>query len=203
MISADYTTFFSIMAGVGATLFGLIFVAISIKPEVTQTENPSVMRQVQIASAYGALLNPLVISLFALRPQATIGSIAVALSALGLASTLIMGTSLVFDARSGAKILRSGSFVVGSLVLYGFELFDAIRLVVGPADRSALNDLTTILIVMYLYGIARAWDMVGARQFHLQDALTSWAPDKIKDILSRSSNASPAEQTNDERKPRG
>jgi len=58
-------------------------------------------------------------------------------------------------------------------------------------------------VVIYLYGIARAWDMVGARRFHLQDALTSWEPDKIKDILSRSSAVPPAEQTNDERKQDG
>lgn len=200
MVPVDFITFFSVLAGVGATLFGLIFVAISIKPEVTTAGNPAVMRQVQIASAYGALLNPLVISLFALRPQATIGTITVILSAIGLGSTLIMGMSLVRDARNGEKILRSGLFVVGSLVLFGFELFEGIRLEVVPADHLALDDLTTVLVVIYLYGIARAWDMVGARQFHVQDLLISWAPDRLKDMLSGASAPSPTEQAKDESK---
>ncbi|HEY2596625.1 MAG TPA: hypothetical protein VGK33_22255 [Chloroflexota bacterium] len=77
MVSADFVPFFTTTAGVGATLFGLIFVVISIRPEVAQAQTASVMRQVQVATAYSALLNPLVISMLALPPRATIAAITI------------------------------------------------------------------------------------------------------------------------------
>ena len=197
MVPAAFATFFSVLAGVGATLFGLVFVAISIQPETIRTENPSVMRQVQTASAYTALLNPLVISLLALPPQATIGTVTVIMSAIGLVNTLVMGISLFRDARNKTKILRSSLFVFGSLVLFGFELYFAIRLALAPADRAALSDLTTLLVLIYLYGIARAWDLVGARQFHLQEVFTPLVPNRISAILS---GTPPTEQTKDDSK---
>jgi hypothetical protein len=61
MVPPEFTTFFAIMAGVGATLFGLIFVAITIRPEVARSDHSSLRLQFQVASAYTALLNPLVI----------------------------------------------------------------------------------------------------------------------------------------------
>jgi hypothetical protein len=51
MVPADFANFFVVMAGVGATLFGLIFLAVSMKPESTLAANAPVMRQVQVASS--------------------------------------------------------------------------------------------------------------------------------------------------------
>ncbi len=199
MVPADFAPFFSVMAGVGATLFGLIFVVITIKPEVTSAENTSVMRQVQVASSYGALLNPLVISLFALVLHATIGIVTLVLSVIGLVSTSIMGVSLFQDSLSWAKKLKSVVFLLGSSVIFGFEVFYAIRLVVAPGDLSALSDLTTLLVIIYLYGIARAWDLVGARQFHIREVLTHFVPKGMEESLSDTLHA---ESTKDANKPR-
>ncbi len=171
MVPADFANFFAVMAGVGATLFGLIFLVISIKPEITSPENTSVLRQVQVASSYSALLNPLVISLIALVPHATIGLVTLIMSVIGLINTIIMGVSLLQDSLSWAKKLNSVFFIFGSLIIFSFEIFYAIRLVVAPGDLSALYNLTTLLVIIYLYGIARAWDLVGARQFHIQEVL--------------------------------
>jgi hypothetical protein len=182
------------MAGVGATLFGLIFLVISIKPE-----NTSVMRQVQIASSYSALLNPLVISLIALVPHATIGTVTLIMSALGLVNTVIMGVSLLQDSLSWTKKLNSVLFIIGSLVIFSFEIFYAIRLLAAPGDLSALYDLTTLLVIIYLYGIARAWDLIGARQFHILEALAPLVPQRMEEIISDTLHA---ENTKDSSKQR-
>jgi hypothetical protein len=184
MVPADFVNFFSVMAGVGATLFGLIFLVISLKPETTSAENAVVMQQVQVASSYSALLNPLIISLLALVPHATIGAVTLIMSAIGLVNTIVMGVSLFQDALSWAKKLKSAFFVVSSTVIFSFEIFYAIRLVVIPGDLSALSDLTTLLVIIYLYGIARAWDLVGVRQFHLRELYTPFLPRRIEEILS-------------------
>jgi hypothetical protein len=171
MVPPGFTTFFVVMAGVGATLFGLIFLVISIKPESTVWANTSVMSQVQAASAYTALLNPLVISLIALVPYEQIGKVTLVMSSIGLANTLVMSLSLLKGKFSWIEGLRKLIFILGSFVIYGFEISYAIHLLLSPTDLSTLSSLAILLVVIYLYGIARAWDLVGGRQFHIQELL--------------------------------
>ncbi len=183
MVPADFTNFFAVMAGVGATLFGLIFLVISINPE-----NATVMRQVQIASSYTALLNPLVISLIALVPHETIDGITITMSAIGLVNTILMSISLLQDPVSWIKKLRRAVFSLGSMTIFSFEIFYAIRLLITPGDLSALYNLSILLVIIYLYGIARAWDLVGARQFHLLEAFTPLAPKRMEEFISETRN---------------
>jgi hypothetical protein len=199
MVPVDFVTFFSTMAGVGATLFGLIFLVISIKPETTQAqaEKTSVIRQVQIASAYNALLNPLVISLFAIVPHATIGNITLIMGVIGLVSTITMGISLLEDSRGWATKLKNVFFILSSIVIFGFETFYARQLIITPGALFALANLTTLLVIIYLYGIARAWDLIGARQFHIKEVFTPLLPKRIRGIIS---DTSPTESTQDAHK---
>jgi hypothetical protein len=225
MVPADYANFFAVMAGVGATLFGLIFLVISIRPEVTSTESSSIMRQVQVASSYTALLNPLVISLRALVPHATIGLVTLIMSAIGLVNTIVMGVSLLQNAMLWRKLairksagnsalmwlpvlrfhviiriakkLNSIFFILGSTVIFGLEIFYAIRLDVVPGDLAALDSLTTLLVVIYLYGIARAWHLVGARHFHIQELFAPLIPKRMQEIVSDTLHA---ESTKDAKK---
>ncbi len=189
MVPVDFVPFFTTMAGVGATLFGLIFVVISIKPEVTHAETTSVMRQVQAASSYSALLNPLVISLLALLPRATITLI---MSAIGLVNTLIMGILLLRDSGDGVKKLPRVFFLLVGLVLFGFEIFYGIRLDLAPGDSATLHNLAILLVLIYVYGIARAWDLVGVRQFHIQEVLGP--------LISKGREERPSETPHDESK---
>jgi hypothetical protein len=180
MVPPDFVNFFTTMATVGATLFGLVFVVISIRPDVTRTENTSVMRQVQAASSYSAFLNPLVISLVALLPHAAIATIILVMSVIGLVNTIIMGIFLLRDARSWMKKLNNIFFILASLIMFGFETLYAIRLYIEPADISALYNLAVLLVIIYLYGIARAWDLVGARQFHIHEVLSPFIPGSME-----------------------
>lgn len=184
MVPTDFATFFAVMAGVGATLFGLIFLAVSMKPESTLAGNAPVMRQVQVASSYTALLNPLVISVIALVPHNPIGLVTLIMSSIGLTNTLIMSLSLVRGPYSRTEGLRRGVFSLGSFLLFGFEFLYAIRLSLSPTDLSSLDTLTTLLVIIYLYGIARAWDLIGARQFHLQEVLFPLTQKKHKNSPS-------------------
>ena len=174
MVSADFVPFFTTMAGVGATLFGLIFLVISIKPEVTRSETTSVMRQAQVASSYIALLDPLAISLIALLPRETIGTITIIMSTIGLLTIIIMGIFLLRASKGEMKKLPHGFFILLGLVIFSFEIFYGILLEREPADSATLHNLAILLVLIYLYGIARAWDLVGAHQFHIQEVVSSW-----------------------------
>lgn len=173
MIPPDYSSYFSTMAAVGATLFGLIFVAISIVPESVNTANASLDRQVRATTAYIALLNPLVISLFALIPHQQIGIVTIGMSTLGLLNTLSMVLTLIrFAGPSGTKF-RHSLFILGSFFLYGYESYFAIRLIKFPTDIAALYLLADLLIMISIFGVIRAWEMIGMHQFHLVNWLSS------------------------------
>ena len=195
MVPQNFTTFFAIMAGVGATLFGLIFVAITIRPELTRNDHSSLLPQFKVASAYTALLNPLVISLFALVPQTTIGGITMVMSSIGLVTGGLMGVTLVQVRLRWTKKVLSALFILVSLVMYGFELDYAIRLDTTPKNMPPLYSLTSLLILIYLYGIARAWDLVGARQFHILDVLGQFIPERIRESFSDTSPESSAQKS--------
>lgn len=195
MVPLSFVNFFTTLATVGATLFGLIFVVISIKPEVAHAENASVMHQVQIASSYSALLNPLVISLMALMPQATIGNTTLIMSAIGLFNTIIMGIFLLRDSRGWVKQRNTIIFIVASLTMYGFEIFYAIQLKIDPGDISTLENLAVVLIIIYIYGVARAWDLVGARQFHIQEVLNPLISKGLEEITASKPHTERSKET--------
>jgi hypothetical protein len=107
-----------------------------------------------------------------------------------------MGVSLLQHSPSWAKKLRSVVFILGGLVIFSFEMVYALRLVVIPGDLSALSDLTTWLVIVYVYGIARAWDLVGVRQFHLQELYMPFLPKRIEEILSDTPHAESTKDAN-------
>jgi hypothetical protein len=184
MVPPDYAGYFMTMAAVGATLFGLIFVVISIAPASIATASAPLERQVKALTAYSALLNPVIISLFALVPHQQIGIVVIILSLSGLLNTLIMVPALVQHSVQWSVRFRNSPFILAGFLLYGFETYYAVRLLQTPADSSALTALTDLLIIISVYGVARAWELVGIRQFQVQDWLSSLGATKKQENTS-------------------
>lgn len=180
----DYSVYFTTMAAVGATLFGLIFLVISIAPATIATPGAPRERQVRASTAYSALLNPLIISLFALVPHQQIGTVVIVLSMIGLINTLIMALILLHNKVQWSVRFRTSPFILVGLVLYGYETYYAVRLLQSPTDSSALNTLTDLLIVITVYGVAQAWELIGIRQFHAQEWLSSLIASQKKENAS-------------------
>lgn len=157
------------MAVVGATLFGLIFVAISISPEDVMASTGRIDRQVKATAAYIALLNPLMISLFALVPYQWIGIAATVLSWVGILNSVAMLVTLIQSKEINEGRLRNIALIAISFILYGFEAYVAIR-ITGPVfDEYWLSILADLLIFIILFGIIRAWELIGIRQFRIRD----------------------------------
>ena len=201
MVPPDYSFYFSAMAAVGATLFGLIFVAISIVPESVTTANASLERQVRAATSYIALLNPLVISLFALIPHQQIGVVATGMGTLGLLNTLGIALTLIRSAGPSGARLRHSLFILGGFVLYGYESYFAIRLIKSPADNVSLYFLADFLIMISIFGVIRAWELIGIRQFHLFNWLSSISMTKEAENHSDQDRASKETNSSEERSP--
>ncbi len=173
MAPLDYSTYFVTIASVGATLFGLIFIVISIAPQsITAAEAP-LERQVKATAAYTALLNPLIIALFALIPGEQIGIYVAALGGFGLINTCMMALTLLRESGRQVSRLRHSLFILAGFVLYSYEMYFAVLMLRSPSNPSPFIGLANILIILYIYGVFRAWDLVGIRQFHLRNWLFS------------------------------
>jgi hypothetical protein len=162
------------MAGIGAVLFGFVFLVMSIVPQSIVDESAPMGHQVKAASAYYAFLNPLLISLLALIPDQQIGVAVLTMGLLGFIGTLVMGLSLLRHRAVLRSEIENGAFILIALVIYGFEISSALLLMRFPRNISSLDNLTSLFVVSYLFGIARAWELIGIRQFHLSDVFATW-----------------------------
>ncbi len=98
MIPPAFNTFFATIAGAGAALVGLLFVAISIAPEQTVRPEAPLERQAMASSCFIALSNPFLIALIALIPSIDAGAVGLTtlgLSVMGLFNSFILGWFLL------------------------------------------------------------------------------------------------------------
>jgi hypothetical protein len=171
MVPSSFFAFFAASAGAGAALMGLLFVAVSIAPERTVGSTASLVRQASSFTVFTAMANAFFVSLSALVPKANVGYAALALSLIGIVSTLSLSVRLSLRGLTWTNALPRFTLVAASFTAYGFELYDSIRLLVDASDVSAVDAITTLMLAIYGIGLVRAWELIGA---HRQGFLLAW-----------------------------
>ena len=143
-------------------LIGLLFVAISVATE--RLENAEAAGQLHRIGAYAAqvaFINTLVVSLFSLIPGDKIGPASLAVAIVGLVFVVAALLSLVRLQQVRWSRGRDAVFLVGLAVVFVFELLSGIDMNERPGDSSPVGTLAILVIVCFLIGIARAWDLIG------------------------------------------
>ena len=171
MVPLSFHDFFSGCATIAGALIGLLFVAISVSPEKLTGATARTDHQVRAGAAFSALVNTMVIALVALLPGASLGEAGLALAAAGLATTA--GLVIVLYREHGKVRRGDATMFLVMLVLYGLQLANAIKLDAAPHDVNAVNDQGLLAIGFFVFGIARAWQLVGAREFNLASTLAA------------------------------
>jgi len=153
--------FFVAGASVAGALIGLLFVAISVAPERVLGPNASEAHGVRAAATLTAFSNALVVSLFGLIPGLNIGGAATAVAIVGV--LFIAGALLnVTPAwRDGRLQLSEISYLVGLFAVFVIQLIAGIGLDRHAGNASDLRTLCILVVVCFLIGIARAWELVG------------------------------------------
>lgn len=183
MVPTSFFPYFATMAVVGAVLFGFVFLVLSIVPQRLANESAPMGQQTKAASAYYAFLHPLLISLVALIPEQPIGGAVFLMSLLGFLSTLWMGQRFLRHRGAWRSDIEQGAFLLSALVIFGLEITCALLLTRFPGNGSALDTLTSVLVVSYLFGLARAWELISIRQFPLSDVFATWRENMPKSVL--------------------
>jgi hypothetical protein len=165
VVPVSFHDFFSGCATIAGALIGLLFVALSVAPEYLRGENARTDHQVRAGAAFSALVNTMVIALFALLPTTDLGTVGIILAAVGLGTT----AALIFAlAREDKRIGRGDLYMfLVLLVLYGLQLANALQLEHTPHKVGLVGNQGVLAVLFFLFGIARSWQLVGAREFGL------------------------------------
>jgi hypothetical protein len=171
VVPLSFHDFFSGCATIAGALIGLLFVALSVTSESLSGENARTDHQVRAGAAFSALVNTMVIALFALLPTTDLGTVALIVAAAGLGTT----AALIFAlAREDRRIGRGDLFMfLVLLVLYGLQLANAVELEHAPHKVSLVVNQGVLAVSFFLFGIARSWQLVGAREFGLLATMAS------------------------------
>jgi hypothetical protein len=161
MVSVSFQPFFVASTGAAAALIGLLFVAVSVRPESVFGDNAQAQHTLMASASFTALLNAFFISLGALIPGANLGIFAAVLGPIAILNSLTLGAD-IFRRRSDRRAkLEAVPLVAVALIIYGFELDSAFALLRTPGDVSAVTNMVALLLGVYVYGVARAWQLLG------------------------------------------
>ncbi|HXL92730.1 MAG TPA: hypothetical protein VN969_27675 [Streptosporangiaceae bacterium] len=162
-ISSASREFFAALAGAGATLTGLLFVAMSVAPRERADGGPAVIRQVRASAALLAFVNSLAVSLFGLDPGIGLRWPAAILGVTGILFIAAGTRSILSSSATTTQRLGQLGLLNLLVLIFGTELIAGIVLIVDSHIETAVNIIGAALVGSLLVGIARAWELIGDR----------------------------------------
>ena len=181
MVPESVHDFFVASSSVAGALIGLLFVAISVAGErLTSKQAGAPVHRVRADAALTAFTNALAVSLFALVPGEKIGWTSVAVATGGLVFILASLLSLARVRPWHWSMVRDALFLVGLAVVFVIQLTTgldiayhpgdpgSVNTVAHPSDAGSVNTIAILVIVCFIVGIQRAWELVGGPSIGLR-----------------------------------
>jgi hypothetical protein len=176
MTSASAHGFFATSAEVAGALIGLLFVAISVSPERVLGPDASEIHSMRAAATLTAFTNALAVGLFGLVPGFGVGVTAIVVGILGI--VFVVGAFIRLRPAFRAGRIHAGDyrFLLGLLVVFVIQVLAGLGLDRHEQDKGDLQTVCVLVIVCFLLGIARAWELVGGQRA----GLTRFLVDRLR-----------------------
>jgi hypothetical protein len=169
----DFNDFLLASGGVAGALIGLLFVAISVAPDKLLSEKAAQSHRVRAATALTTFTNALSVSLFTLIPGLGAGWTAAIVAIVGVLFVAGSLISLVRVRKTQPGELRDAGFLAGVAVVFVLQLWFGLRLVTDADDHGALQGVCVLVVVCFLVGIARAWELIGGPSIGLRSQVVA------------------------------
>ena len=162
MVPESIRDFFVASGSVAGALIGLLFVAISVASDrLARAKSGAQLHRIRASAALTAFTNALAVSLFALIPGHKIGPTAAAVAVVGLAFVMAALLSLIRLRQLRLDTLRDALFLIGLAGTFVVQLIEAVDVITRPGDSGAVNTIAILVIICFLIGIARSWELIG------------------------------------------
>jgi hypothetical protein len=174
--------FFAASAGVAGALIGLLFVAISVSSDrLSRDKEGAQVHRIRASAALTAFTNALAVSLFALVPGDKIGPTALSVAAAGLAFVVASLLSLIRLREVRWATARDGVFLIGLVIVFVLQLWEGIDVTAHRGDSGSVDTIAILVIVCFLIGIARSWELIGGPSFGIAHEVTAIVRDHVAD----------------------
>ena len=173
MVPESIHDFFVASGSAAGALIGLLFVVISVTSERLARAEAGAHYRIRAAAAITAFTNALAVSLFALIPVHKIGPTATAVAVVGLTFVVAALLSLIRLRQEWWGTLRDALFLIGLAVTFVIQLIEGIDVITQPGDSGAVNTIAALVIVCFLIGIARAWELIGGPSIGITREVTA------------------------------
>lgn len=173
MVPEDLHDFFISSGGVSGGLIGLLFVAISVSAERLTSEGARAQpNRIRASAALTAFTNALVISLFGLLPGEKIGWTSMTVSVFGIVFVVATLLSLVRLRQVNLRTVRDQLFLVGLFVIFAIQLAEGWAVARNPADSGGVDTIAFEVVLCFLIGITRSWELIGGPEIALTREVT-------------------------------
>ena len=200
MVPDNFHDFFVAAASVAGALIGLLFVAITVAGErLARVRAETQIHRIRATAALTAFTNALTVSLFALIPGHKVGPTAVAVSAVGLTFVTAVLLSLVRLGLLRRGQMRRGTardalFLLGLVVIFAIQLAEGVVIIASPDNTGAVDTIAILVIVCFLGGIGRSWELIGGPQFGIGHEVTALVRGQHDESADEDKHDEPADE---------
>ena len=69
--------------------------------------------------------------------------------------------------------MRDAFFLLGLVVIFAFQLAEGLAIIVNAHDADAVDTIAILVVVCFLGGIGRSWELIGGPQFGIGHEVTA------------------------------
>lgn len=157
MVPDSFTGYFTGATGAAAALIGLLFVAVSLRPEAVLGAGAPAKAQAVAGSAFTALINSFFVSVIALIPGTNLGYTAALMAVVSLFNTFRLHRGL----GKGESALPQ---LILALAAFLTQFVAGALLIASPGRQSLVYVIAYVVVASFAAALGRAWSLMQGRR---------------------------------------